>query len=697
MTTFFLDYELGDDGNAGDSFAAGHPWKTFTLGATLARIAPNDIIRIAKSPAPYSIGHADWTDLSKTVTLEAAATATIENCENHANWTSNPLPGDTTLSTIGVATTAKQGSNCVKFLLDAGVQTSIMQAYYDLYTHNTTVHNLAGYQKISFWIYNSAAIVADNWNITLCTDIAGATVDKTYKIPAIPSTLRWVPLTLASEEGGNISASIKSIAVNTGTVAPTASSYIYLDNIIASTTSGLNLQSLISLNTAEQGGTEGWFGIQSIDGVTILLDSDTNTLANAGEEYSGASEHITTYARETIKTAMAAESSTVVQEVMDSGSLAVGNIQFQGGYDTGTGDQTGETFFDGLNGNGYGIQLSFKSYITLNYLNVVRYQRGVYFASGSNNTITTISNANNNTQYGVYFASSSNNTITTISNANNNTQYGVYFASSSNNTITTISNANNNTQYGVYFGSSSNNTITTISNANNNTQYGVYFTSSSNNTITTISNANNNTYGVYFTSSSNNTITTISTTNNSSGAIGTSLGGYNYIQTATLAEGTKVRPSSDYSTQTVFIQTLAGFAYIETLYGNVVTQNATAGGTGIEWKISITNVLRNSIFPLKLQLAQFAANASAEVTITCYFKKSQNADMYAALVIPGLQPGGDVANVVTPCPDNTNRNQLQVKFTPSAAGVFYVEAWAYYLANLADEYVLIDDISITQA
>ena len=649
MTTFFLDYELGDDGNAGDSFAAGHPWKTFTLGATLARIAPNDIIRIAKSPAPYSIGHADWTDLSKTVTLEAAATATIENCENHANWTSNPLPGDTTLSTIGVATTAKQGSNCVKFLLDAGVQTSIMQAYYDLYTHNTTVHNLAGYQKISFWIYNSAAIVADNWNITLCTDIAGATVDKTYKIPAIPSTLRWVPLTLASEEGGNISASIKSIAVNTGTVAPTASSYIYLDNIIASTTSGLNLQSLISLNTAEQGGTEGWFGIQSIDGVTILLDSDTNTLANAGEEYSGASEHITTYARETIKTAMAAESSTVVQEVMDSGSLAVGNIQFQGGYDTGTGDQTGETFFDGLNGNGYGIQLSFKSYITLNYLNVVRYQRGMYFSSGSNNTITTISNANNNTQYGVYFAGGSNNTITTISNANNNTQYGVYFANSSNNTITTISNANNNT------------------------------------------------YGVYFTSSSNNTITTISTTNNSSGAIGTSLGGYNYIQTATLAEGTKVRPSSDYSTQTVFIQTLAGFAYIETLYGNVVTQNATAGGTGIEWKISITNVLRNSIFPLKLQLAQFAANASAEVTITCYFKKSQNADMYAALVIPGLQPGGDVANVVTPCPDNTNRNQLQVKFTPSAAGVFYVEAWAYYLANLADEYVLIDDISITQA
>ena len=75
---------------------------------------------------------------------------------------------------------------------------------------------------------------------------------------------------------------------------------------------------------------------------------------------------------------------------------------------------------------------------------------------------------------------------------------------------------------------------------------------------------------------------------------------------------------------------------------------------------------------------------------------SQNADIYAALVIPGNQPGGDVANVITPCPDNTSRNQLQVKFTPSSAGVFVVEAWAYWLANLADENVIIDDIAISQ-
>jgi hypothetical protein len=55
-STFYLDYENGNDANAGDSFAAGHPWKTITSGATAARIGPGDIIKIAKSPAPVGQG-----------------------------------------------------------------------------------------------------------------------------------------------------------------------------------------------------------------------------------------------------------------------------------------------------------------------------------------------------------------------------------------------------------------------------------------------------------------------------------------------------------------------------------------------------------------------------------------------------------------------------------------------------------------
>jgi hypothetical protein len=39
------------------------------------------------------------------------------------------------------------------------------------------------------------------------------------------------------------------------------------------------------------------------------------------------------------------------------------NIEYQGGYNTSTSNQDGETFFDGLSGQGYGIHLNGKSFI----------------------------------------------------------------------------------------------------------------------------------------------------------------------------------------------------------------------------------------------------------------------------------------------------------------------------------------------
>jgi len=156
-------------------------------------------------------------------------------------------------------------------------------------------------------------------------------------------------VTLAREGSGNLGNAIKSIAVYTGSTAPTASSYIFIDDFIACTTNGLNLQSLISKNSNEQGGTEGWYCIKNINGTTILLDDATNSTANEGRGYYGTTETVTTYKRETIKTAMAGSSSTVIQAVQDSGTSG-SKIEFQGGFNTSNNNQEGETFFDGLNG-----------------------------------------------------------------------------------------------------------------------------------------------------------------------------------------------------------------------------------------------------------------------------------------------------------------------------------------------------------
>jgi hypothetical protein len=59
MPTYYIDFENGNDANTGLSFA--QRWKTITNGATAARIAPGDEIRIMASPDPTSIGNATWT------------------------------------------------------------------------------------------------------------------------------------------------------------------------------------------------------------------------------------------------------------------------------------------------------------------------------------------------------------------------------------------------------------------------------------------------------------------------------------------------------------------------------------------------------------------------------------------------------------------------------------------------------------
>ena len=437
MAVFYLDPINGNDANDGSTWALA--WKTITSGATADRIAPGDVIRIAKSPAPTSLGTTGaWTNLSKTVTLGAAQNANIDMCE--VAWTA-ANSGVVTLTPV--ATDAKEGSYCMKVAFPATPAANTLYAYYA-----TGALDLSAYQKISFWLRNSAAIAnATTIKVVLCSDTAGATIVDTFNIPAIPSTLRWIPITLARAGGGNLGASIQSIAIYTDASTPTGSSYIYVDDFIACTTDGLNLQSLISKNSAEQGGTESWYGIQSINGTTVLLDNDTNTKANAGRGYSGTTETVTTYKRETIKTALATSSTTVVQGVQDSGILG-SNIQFQGGWNTSTTVQDGETFFDGLSGFGSGIYLSDKSYITFNYLNVCRYFNGVYYYNSNNNTIITLSNANNNASSGVYYYNSSN-TITTLSNANNNASYGVYYSSGNNNTIKFLSTSGNGSA-GIY-------------------------------------------------------------------------------------------------------------------------------------------------------------------------------------------------------------------------------------------------------
>ena len=93
MTVYYIDLDSGSDSNDGTSWAQA--WLTITSGANVNNIGPGDEIRVSKTPDPVSIGSATWTDLSATVTLSSAQTATVDNCESI--WTANGT-GDTTVS-----------------------------------------------------------------------------------------------------------------------------------------------------------------------------------------------------------------------------------------------------------------------------------------------------------------------------------------------------------------------------------------------------------------------------------------------------------------------------------------------------------------------------------------------------------------------------------------------------------------------
>jgi len=372
-------------------------------------------------------------------------------------------------------------------------------------------------------------------------------------------------------------------------------------------------------------------------------------------------------------TGEAASSSTQVQVVNSSGNSSA-FLYISGGWDLSTQTQTGQTWFRQMHGTfnnryGYGLYLSSKSYVSLDKLNFLRYNSGIY-----------------------YFSSSSNNTITSAT-CNSNNSYGIYyFTTSSNNTITSATCNSNG--YGICYNGSSNNTITSAT--CNSNGYGIYYTTSSNNTITSAT-CNSNGYGIYYSSSSNNAIYALSTTGNTTAGI-YSDNASGICHSATIAESTKVATGTAYYSDTrQYINNLGGFSYVYSNYATANSQNASAGGTGKEWKFAITNSARNSIYPFYIPIARVAVASSGKVTVKVYFKKSGTGIAGGLRCRVNQVAWSDgTSDITVTCPDNTSRNQVTLEFTPTEAGVVEIEAGAWYVSSTSKT-VIIDDIEITQA
>ncbi len=362
MATFYVDYEGGNNANNGTTFALRKK--------TIQSVTPaaGDTIRVMASKGAGSLGiNATWTNKSATVTLASALNTLIDDGE--AAWTASA-----NVTSTADATVFRTGTKAAKHVI-AGAFTTGLVAFFA-----TGTLNLSAFQGVTFWFRSDAALAASTLSIRLCSDAAGVTTVDTIAIPAISVAGCWVPIYV--DLAGALGASIASVALYAD-LDPGAVT-VYLDNIssvkASSGTDNLNLTSVISKNTTD----EGWWAIRKISGTTITLDqSPRMATSDPSRGYSGVTATVTTYKSDTTQTIgdLTITTTTVIQQSITAGTA--GNlVTISGGWNrTDMSTQTGETWFDGMNGYGYGYFFNTKNYQKIDKVNFVRYHVGLQTTS----------------------------------------------------------------------------------------------------------------------------------------------------------------------------------------------------------------------------------------------------------------------------------------------------------------------------
>lgn len=374
MATFYLDPENGNDANDGTSFA--NRWKSLTSGATAARIAPGDTIRMIKSEAPGSLGNATWTNKSDTVSLSSAVNALVTDCETA--WT-----GSANVTATAGTTTYVTGTKACNLVIASGFTTGKV-AYFAL----GASQDYSGYEGLTFWFQNSAAIAASTLSIRLCSDTTGDVTVDTLAIPASVYNNTWRAIYI--DKGSALGSAIQSIALYAD-LDPGAVTVI-LDNIstvkASSGSDNLNLTNLIGKDTTN----DGWWPIREISGTTIKLASNVGLFSSPTgltyQGYWGTSETVTTYRTKPMLGPLTGGVLGLVQDSGTDGNL----ITFSGGWDrTNMSTQTGMTWLTSHHQriNNVMFDINTKSYIRVDKIGVTMTGTGVQ-VSGSHIELGTV-------------------------------------------------------------------------------------------------------------------------------------------------------------------------------------------------------------------------------------------------------------------------------------------------------------------
>lgn len=762
MTTYYIDFEGGNDADAGTSFATR--WKTITSGATTARIAPGDEIRIMASPDPTSIGSATWTGGGRpnTIAISSSTNATpivittslahgfvagdyvvipghltntnalgvwkvgtvasatqfeilqldgtnttgngtgtsgtVAKANNLVVKTASPLVQNIALcgglgqkpawtasanvtTTTSTSTTNKEGAYASLISIAAGFTTG-KAAYYTL----PSTLDLSAYEQVSFWVRQSAGTVniAGRVYVALCTDTTGDTVVHQCDVPDLGALNAWVPVTV--NLGTALNSAIQSVAFYV--VSDQGAQTFLLDNIIAckaaSAADSITLQSLIS--KSDGSGDEAWYPIQSINYDVIMLGNEnaSSSLATDVRGYNGTSETVTTYKRETIKTAPASTSSALISVINENGTS--GNpVTYSGGWNrTDMSTQTGRTWLDGQNGlgRGFGTNTS-RSFLSIDRIDLCRYNDGLYFANPTSSVTVSSVYVTGNT-VGFNPGGLATSTITSIWANNNDT--GINFTGYDG-AITDVKDASNNTSTGLLLNGARFVTVDSLiaGNCGTSTSLGnLRFNNSMNCTVktATLTNALQAT-GIVVNTSFNCFVNGGSSSGNVTGVrfSSTTAPGELYLSNFTINEATEVAVSD-----------AAGFVYSnrhddtdnnswiwQNNAGTVNQQTATVDSPATTaWQMRPTSsTLATATMPVMLKLGTVVCAANALVTVTARMRRS-NTGLTMRLVCPGGQITGvanDVFSDMTAAADTWET--VTITFTPTKAGAVDIYAYAF--------------------
>lgn len=752
MATFYLDPQGGNDANDGTTFA--NRWKTVINGATAARIAPGDEIRVIGSFPKSDTGvNATFTNKSDTVTLDSALNVLITDCET--NWTASANVTATT------STARKSGSNSVQLAIAAGFTTGKV-AYFDLGSNQ----NYSAYQGITFYMESNVALNAGVLQIRLCSDTVGDVAVDTLSIPYVPypSTAVWSPYYI--DKGSALGSAIRSIAVyansDPGTVTIKIDNFSTVKAKGANETDNLNLTSLIS-----SGATGLQYPVRSINGTTVRID--LNPLhAVSGQTvrgWAGTTGSFDFYKQEPVRVDVTVGFFSSMLAVQDSG-VAGNPITFSGGWNrSDMSAQNSETWLDGLHSYSIGWGGSSKNYITIRKINLVRWYQGVSLSTMTNWDIGDIRIAGCQS-YGlalqtsdaiignvevagtassaIWFSNASKVTVGNITchGWGTGSQAGLDISTSGKMIKLGNLDLRNSAGIGISYDDTFGLKIGTITGrdldggimaqsidwevacrltigdidgeacgSNGFIFPGVH---THNNRFGTI-NMKNGTYGVRGVPGPGTRVKAIQTSGNSTA------GWYNFsnvypagagrIKTNTHTDATKYLDGSAIGTQSVndYItirnwENVAGahrvrFGSHSTPSAEITPESGANRHTlsGLGWKLAILDDCYTAEFPLRYRLGTIYCAANALVTLRLWINRS-NTNLVVRLAQPTLQIAGVTVEAVDTAAGSAGTwEELEITFTPTENGVIHPELRAYASNGVTTYTCYFDDMTITQA